>query len=169
MTETILESSQTSLRGTLRKLVLLVEGACKSPASSASLRRSTPFEVANSAAFYRVLANAQIEDETGDRLLRWATVVQCMAIGGDSSAPLPDGAMLARAGFSESRFSRLLAAGGSTVQDQCVLAARFLHSRDHSCRWDDLGALLILDAGSTTNAEQTRLRLAREYYRSLDD
>jgi hypothetical protein len=125
--------------------------------------------VARCASFHRVLANAEIEEVSIDRLLHWASLVQCMAIGGDPGAPLPDGAMLARAGLSESRFSRLLAAGGSTVHDQCLLAARFLHARGHPCRWDDLGALLILDAGSSGQAERARLRLAREYYRTLGD
>lgn len=169
MTESTIVSPQESLRHTLKRLAVLVAAACKATASSASLRRGTPADVVRSASFHRVLASTEMQEVSVDRLLGWAALVQCMAIGGDHSAPLSDGAMLARAGLSESRFSRLLAAGGSTVHDQCLLAARFLHARGHPCRWDDLGALLILDEGSSSHAERARLRLARDYYRTLGD
>lgn len=169
MTEAVSDELRGSLRGTLRTLAMHVELLCKSPATGAALRRGTPTDVAHTAAFHRVLTVAGIEDDSAERLLRWATVVQCMAIGGDSRAPLSDGAMLARVGFSESRFSRLLTAGGSTVQDQCVLASRFLHAREHPCRWDDLGALLVLDSRSGESTERIRLRLARDYFRTLGD
>jgi hypothetical protein len=52
--------------------------------------------------------------------------------------------------------------------DQSALAARFLHAREHPCRWDDLGSLILLDSGANESAERVRLRLARDYYRTLD-
>ncbi len=148
MTEAVGDELRGSFRGTLRTLAMHVELLCKSPATGAALRRGTPMDVAHSAAFHRVLTVAEIEDDSAERLLRWATVVQCMAIGGDSRAPLSD---------------------GSTIQDQCVLASRFLHAREHPCRWEDLGALLVLDSLSSESTERIRLRLARDYFRTLGD
>jgi hypothetical protein len=53
------------------------------------------------------------------------------------------------------------------LNDQCVLLARFLHARDHPAKWDDLGALLVLEEG-TAGAEFARRRLARDFYLSAD-
>lgn len=158
-----------TLRTVLRRTAVLVSAARKSPASSAALRRGSSSDVAQSAAFHRVLNHAQIDEDSIERLGAWASVIQCMAIGGAAQVQLSDGTMLARAGLSESRFSRLLSASGTSLADQCLLIARFLHSKEHLCCWEDLGSLLLLDASGSTYADHVRLRLAKDYFRTAGE
>ena len=76
-----------------------------------------------------------------------------------------DGAILAHAELSESRFSRLLASHGDGFRDQLLLVARYLHSKDASPGWSELGELTLTDELNEERADTLRLRLARDYYR----
>lgn len=143
------------------------------PGARAALRRGDPITVMRQAAFHRLVARARVDESVlaADGWLRWATVLHAMAIAIRPGAPLsqrPAGEALASAGYSESRFMRLLAADGDTLRDQIVLLARFMHSRDESLDWRDLGELVLADGIRPHTTERVRLRLARSYYKSLD-
>lgn len=161
------ENGTRSLADSLRAVAREVGLSTRSTATSAALRRGEPTDVARTAAFYRVLLNAGVEEMSPDRLARWGAIVQCMAIAGDPTARLNDGGILARAGYTESRFSRLLSSREESLRDQCVLLARLLRARDHPAKWDDLGALIVLEDGSAS-AELARRRLARDFYFSAE-
>lgn len=141
------------------------------PGARASLRRGDPATVLRQAACHRLLLALDEGALAGEGALRWATVVHAVAIGarpGATSVVRHDGDTLARAGYSEQRFARLLAARGSAFRDQVVLLARFLHSRDEPCAWLDLGELVLVEGLREQRAEWLRLRVARDYYRVLD-
>ncbi|MCU0650072.1 MAG: type I-E CRISPR-associated protein Cse2/CasB [Gemmatimonadaceae bacterium] len=149
-----------SLAGTLRVQPL-------SPGALASLRRGTSADVARQAAFHRLIADVPESWLADDALLRWATVVQCLAItGAPASHGESDGRMLATAGLTESRFARLLASHGDGLSDQLLLVARFLHAKDVRPTWVDLGELVLTDTVLPARADVIRLVLARDYYRS---
>lgn len=139
----------------------------------AALRRADPIVVMQQAVFHRLVARARVDESrmAGDGWLRWATVLHAMAIAIRPGAPLPQrpaGEALVRAGYSESRFVRLLASHGEVLRDQVVLLARFTHARDEPLDWRDFGELVLADEIRPRTAERLRLRLARSYYKSLD-
>jgi CRISPR system Cascade subunit CasB len=143
------------------------------PGARAALRRADPTTVMRQAAFHRLIVEAQIDESqiAGDGWLRWATVLHAMAIGirpGLHPPGRPAGEALARAGYAESRFMRLLAAHDELLRDQIVLLARFMHARDEPLEWRDLGELVLADTICPRTAERVRLRLARSYYKSVD-
>lgn len=161
-------STTRTLNDSLKALAVAVARAGKSPAQSAALRRGSPADVLMTATFHRLLVEAEIDVHSSERLLPWAAVAQCMAIAGAPDAPLQDGGMLARSGYTESRFSRLLTASDNTLLDLMLMAARFLHAKGHAARWNDLGALVVTDSNQSESTERVRLRLARQYYKSAD-
>lgn len=170
MTQLTEESAVTSvsLGNRLRSLAGLVAIAVKSSAARASLRRGSPMDVATTAPFFRLINQLELGDLPAPQLVRWGAVVQCMAIAGDANATISDGSLLARAGYSESRFSRLLASHDQQLLDQCLLAARFVHARDHPMRWHQVGRLMLLDTYEGSSV-QSRLQLARDYYRAVEN
>lgn len=134
----------------------------------ASLRRGSRHDVARQAAFYAALADIPDDYLPPDTLVRWAAVAQCMALTGvPTTSDGSDGSLLASSGLSESRFSRLLASHGDGFFDQLLLVARFLHSKDARPSWSDLGELALTDEVNEARADAVRLRLARDYYRTL--
>lgn len=134
----------------------------------ASLRRGSRHDVAHQAAFYATLADIPDDHLSPDTLVRWAAVAQCMALTGvPTKSDGSDGSILASTGLSESRFARLLASHGDGFFDQLLLVARFLRSKDARSSWSDLGELALTDEISEARADAVRLRLARDYYRTL--
>lgn len=136
----------------------------------ASLRRGDPSMVLRQAAFYRMASSLDDSELRGENGLRWATVVHCIAVGPKTNPPVTRGMgdALADAGYSESRFARLLSANGEAFRDQAILVARFLRAHDKPCSWLDLSELVLVESRSEKRAEQLRLNLARDYYRTLD-
>ncbi|MEP6621972.1 MAG: type I-E CRISPR-associated protein Cse2/CasB [bacterium] len=134
----------------------------------ASLRRGSRHDVVRQAAFHAALVDVPDHRLPAEDLVRWAAVAQCMAITGvPGSTTAHDGGALARAGLSESRFARLLASHGDGFFDQLLLIARFLHSKEASLAWRDLGELALTDDRLDERADALRLSLARDYYRAL--
>lgn len=137
--------------------------------SMAALRRGDARTVLAQPAFHRLTAGFDDHEFAGDGAERWATVAQGIALTG-----VPDGqreaagATLARLGFSESRFSRLLSARGSTFRNQVTLLARFARGRGTPLDWRDLGELVLLEERAEEWADALRLRLARDYYRAIE-
>lgn len=141
----------------------------------ASLRRHFPSYVVNEPAFHRLIAGLDDKMLAGDGTpLRWATVIQAIAIGtkpGEGISHERAGKALAEAGYSESRFARLLAARGQTFRDQTVLLARYMNGRQARFSWADLGELILVEgidaAWAGERGEKLRFRIARDYYREL--
>jgi CRISPR type I-E-associated protein CasB/Cse2 len=134
----------------------------------ASLRRGSAHDVARQAAFHRLLAAVPDHEIPTHDLIRWAAVAQCMALTGiPSTKSESDGTAMAHADLSESRFARLLASHGDGFRDQLLLVARYLHSKDTSLNWYELGELTLTDGINEERADTLRLRLARDYYRAL--
>ncbi len=134
----------------------------------ASLRRGDRTDVARQAAFFAVLADVPEQRLTPSSLQRWAAVVQCMAITGvPGSTDNRDGRALAQSGLAESRFARLLASHGDGFFDQLLLLARYLHSKEVSLGWRELGELALTDERNEERADEIRLSLARDFYRAF--
>jgi CRISPR system Cascade subunit CasB len=133
---------------------------------AADLRRLNP-EEPDRAAFWKALAQC-VEDErpmTDGESSRWAAVLAAMARMAPHAhqAGARAGGALARARFSEARFSRLLTARGRALADRLRRAAVFLASRGEPVDWTDLAALsVVTDHGK---AEGVRRRIASDYYR----
>jgi CRISPR system Cascade subunit CasB len=140
--------------------------------SLASLRRHSPERVAREPAFHRLLAGVPDDMlKAQDAPVRWAAVIQAIAIGakpGEPASRESAGKALAEAGYSESRFARLLAAGGSTLRAQIMLLARYMNGKQARFSWADLGELVLVEGWNGECADILRFRLARDYFRQLD-
>jgi CRISPR system Cascade subunit CasB len=97
---------------------------------------------------------------------RWGTLLMGMAhCPGLHDYDTPLGEALATAGWSETRFVRLMEAGEETLPDLIRRMAQYLASKQQHANWDDVRRLLFYQSGET--AEEIRLSIARSYYRTL--
>ena len=97
---------------------------------------------------------------------RWATLLMGMAhCAGLHDYNVPLGQALAEAGWSETRFVRLLEADDETLPVLLRRMAQYLASKQQPANWDDVRQLLFVQSGEA--AEDVRLRIARPYYRTL--
>jgi CRISPR system Cascade subunit CasB len=97
---------------------------------------------------------------------RWATLLMGMAhCAGLHDYGVPLGEALAKAGWAETRFVRLLEADGETLMVLLRRMAQYLASKQQPANWDDVRRLLFYQSGDT--AEDIRLNVARPYYRTL--
>jgi CRISPR system Cascade subunit CasB len=144
-----------------------------SPGDLAELRRMDP-EDPGCPGFWKVVVS-DLEPAgvlpAGGPLLdqaerRWAAVLQAMAIAHGFHQPGARlGAALAEAGFSELRFTRLLRARDNGLHDGVRLAARFLAAKGQVADFRGI-ADLVLSEGRPYS-EDVRRRIARDYYRTL--
>ena len=168
MTEAIAPSTVATRSRT--DLILSIGRKVHSPQMStgalAELRRGTRFDVALQAAFHGVISDVPESWLRVEYLPRWAAIAQCIAL---TYAPArrsdPDGAALASADLSETRFSRLLVSRGNGFFDQLLLVARYMRAKDAPLDWIDLGILALTTDVHEDRADATRLRLARDFYR----
>ena len=161
-------SRPSSRQDILREMARRIRNPVVGTGALASLRRGSAHDVARQAAFHRLLAEVPDHEIQTHDLIRWAAVAQCMALTGvPATKNESDGTVLARAELSESRFSRLLASHGDGFRDQLLLVARYLHSKDASLGWSELGELTLTDEANEERADTLRLQLARDYYRAL--
>ena len=131
----------------------------------AALRRMNP-AIPPPLAFYRFAFRHL--PETWDRQEgAWVTLVAGLSLMGPHAhrPGLAAGRALAEAGLSESRLERLLAADGDTMHALLLRLARFLGAKVQPLDWTDLAVLIL--STDPAKREQSRLRIAREYYRSL--
>lgn len=97
---------------------------------------------------------------------RWATLLMCMAhCAGLHDYDVPFGQALAEAGWSETRFVRLVEAGEDTLPVLLRRMAQYLASKQQPANWEQARQLLFVQSGDA--AEDVRLRVARLYYRTL--
>lgn len=133
----------------------------------ASLRRMDPRKPA--AAFFKLEgwflepvlpgdASAREDAES-----RWAAVIAGLALLGSLNDPTRRlGSALAEAGFSESRFERLLRADAERLVDDIPALARYLAAKGIRADWS-AAASLMLSAGRR-DEEPVRRHMARDYY-----
>jgi len=97
---------------------------------------------------------------------RWATLLMCMAhCPGLHDCDVPLGRGLAKAGWSELRFTRLLRAEGDGLETDLRRVAQYLKNKPQAIDWTDIAQLLFYQSGET--GEGIRLSIARTYYRTL--
>jgi len=97
---------------------------------------------------------------------RWATLLMCMAYcPGLHDYHVPLGSGLAKAGWSELRFARLLRAEREGLEIGLRRMAQYLSSKTQPVDWTDVARLLFYQKGDT--GEDIRLSIARTYYRTV--
>lgn len=140
----------------------------------AELRRIAP-EAPFTPALWKVLyrlrdegAAVAIGNEWQERT--WATLLMGMAFCISPSLNLHDydtplGQALAEAGWSETRFVRLMEADPDTLPVLVRRMAQYLASKQQPANWADVAWLLF--TRSSERSEDTRLRIARSYYGTL--
>jgi hypothetical protein len=129
----------------------------------AELRRLAP-EQPSAPAFFRILA--RIAPEAGvETMRRYAHYLRILALKPEALSGDRLGAVMAACGVSESRVQRLLTSRGETMRDQLRLIARRL-ANSGNVPWRGFADLLL--ATDDQQAEDARLRIARDYWRTLD-
>ena len=139
------------------------------PGAAAALRRG-PLDGAGAAAFWKLMAE-YVPDVTATQETGWAALVQCAALltpkgrepskksAHDHSVPM--GAALHRAGLSELRLARLLAAPQEMRRTLSIRLCRWLAgSEQNRFNLVTLGQFILFGGDSTDR------RIAREYYRA---
>lgn len=165
-------SSTPDLSGAIGRLAHAIDRIV-SPGDVAALRRMDPSDP-STAAFWRLrashLAPAGLLPEADpwreDAEKRWATIMIAMAhLSGLHAPGMPLGSALARAGFSELRFVRLLQARGDVLPRLAIESSRFLAAKGQPVDQKGL-ALLVLSDGwiDPSSTERVRRSIARDYY-----
>ena len=164
------QSSRTA-RGHLHEIVprLASEITRLDPGSAAALRRG-PLDGSGVAAFWKLMTE-HVPDVTTKQETGWATLVQCIALltpkGREPTKKsahehsVPMGQALHKAGLSEVRLARLLAAPQDMRQTFSVRLCRWLATGDQN-RFNlvTLGQFILFGDDSTDR------RIAREFYRA---
>jgi CRISPR system Cascade subunit CasB len=97
---------------------------------------------------------------------RWGLLILGMAhVPGLHRYEVPLGEALARAGWSEMRFVRLMEASADALPVLVRRMAQYLASKEQPANWDDVRQLLF--SVDRDYSEDVRLRIARSYYRTL--
>ena len=149
----------------------------------AELRRMDP-DVPDKAVFWRLLAP---HDLLGDSDLerKWALILHGIAlmtptVGGDGNGRTahngytPVGRALflgsesrrESAFYSETRFNRLLTARGPMLRTLLARMFRMLAATGVSFNWREMAQFILNDSYDEDSAEESRRRLARDYYRA---
>jgi CRISPR system Cascade subunit CasB len=160
------EPTLASLVGTLARAV----ERDLSPGDLAALRRLDPVD-ATTPAFWRACATylqpagavPQSDPARSEVERRWAAILSSLAqMKGMHRGDASLGSALARAGYSDARFERLLRARDEALLRQARDAARFLSAKGQPANLADLARLVLSDG--RTDEETTRRRTARDYY-----
>ncbi len=97
---------------------------------------------------------------------RWAALLMGMSMTSGMHNPgVPLGEALARAGWSELRFVRLLRSRGDRLFEEVRRISQYLNSKSQEANWTDMADLLLNQEGEW--AEKHRRRIARHYYHQL--
>ena len=167
-TEQAAESTQTfSLDRIVGALSSRMESGGLTTGNLAELRRISPTEP-YTPALWRLLillelgnAPEWIQQKTWER--RWATLMMGMAYcNGLHDFHTPLGNALARAGWSELRFVRLMRASDDALETQIRHIAQFLASKSQAANWADMARLLFYQSGDA--GENIRIAISRNYY-----
>ena len=150
----------------------------------AELRRMNPDEP-DAAAFWRIMARYDLlgVEEAAER--RWGLIIHGIALmtptnrgeGNPSTAhngSMPVGRALylggetqrATAFYSDARLSRLLTSGGPMLRTLLARMFRMLAAGGASFNWREMAQFILNEGYNDDAAEQSRRRIAREYYRA---
>lgn len=137
----------------------------------AELRRIDP-EEPYTPALWRTLVGYGIDERWGDgewreaQEVRWAALLMGMAHTVGLHDPYTSlGEALADAGWSETRFVRLMESRDTRLVEEVRRVAQYLSSKSQKANWTDV-ADLVLDQDAEW-AESQRRKIARNYYRRL--
>lgn len=166
------ENGTPSLSRSVGKIATLMqrEGGGLSTGDLAELRRISP-DAPFTPALWKLLLGLKLDESPpwisqSEWERRWAVLSMGMAIcAGLHDYNIPLGQALASAGWSELRFVRLLRAEGEKLETHVRWIAQYLASKSQPANWDDVRKLLFSQSGDY--AENTRLKIARSYYRTL--
>lgn len=137
-----------------------------SPGDLAELRRMDEIP---GAAFWKLMAHVQpqlLEEERPAQTRAWVRLTREMArLAGFHAANTPLGEALAKAKVSEMRFNRLLRADDAQIDAQLRAVVHQLAAAAQPFNQVELGQLVL--STDDTARERIRLKLARDYYRSI--
>ena len=150
----------------------------------AELRRMDPDEP-DAAVFWRLMAQYDLLDVGGAVERKWALIIHGIALmtptssgegnrGTAHNGQLPVGRALFLGGesqratgfYSEARLNRLLTAGGPMLRTLLARMFRMLAASGVSLNWREMTQFILNEGYDEDAAEQTRRRIAREYYRA---
>jgi CRISPR type I-E-associated protein CasB/Cse2 len=131
----------------------------------AALRRLDP-DHPQDGAFFRLLAASVPEPlARGELLTRWGLIVWAMAQMPDELSVRSLGQALAPV-MSEARVNRLLASRGAAFRAQVRCAVRILTTGGVGLPYRELGQLIFTEGRREPLAEEMRLAIARDYWRT---
>ena len=149
----------------------------------AQLRRMDP-DSPDAAAFWRLMARQDLF-RTSDTEAKWALIIHGIALmtatnSGDGNPRTahdgytPVGRALFQGGdlqrgmgfYSETRFNRLMTSRGQMLRILLRRMFRMLASADVSFNWREMASFILNDGYDEEAAEQSRRRIAREYYQA---
>jgi len=151
----------------VEKLAKIIGDENFPPGDRATLRRMTP-GMDPPLKFYRVFYRIIGVDEEY-RLGKWMAICAGMAIMSPHphNRKIKTGKALAKAGYSELRLERLLAAKGKTKERLLLNAARFLAAKRIAVNWVTFALLLLVR--SDEKYEKAKRGIARDYYLNKND
>lgn len=129
----------------------------------AELRRLDPDQI-QSPVFFRILARTAPEAGV-ESMRQYAHYLRILALKPEALSNDRLGAVMAAEKISESRVQRLLTARGEALRDQLRLLGRRLANAGN-VPWKGFADLLLTT--DDEKAEDKRLKLARDYWRTLD-
>lgn len=159
-------SSPQSLSSVVGRIAAVIGSEDFPTGDRARLRRLAPGE-SPPLAFYR-FAFRHLPEGWDRNQPAWITLVSGLAL----MSPRPHqpgrhaGQVLAESGYSEMRLERLLAADYATLYTLLLRAVRFLAAKGEKCDWLDLSPLLF--SRESSKREEARLRIARDFYRTVN-
>jgi len=158
------------LGSTVGTVARRMESEGLSTGDMAELRRVDP-EEPYTPALWKLMIENDLSDTPRwlpehERERRWAALFMGMAMtAGQHSFEMPLGRALAKAGWSELRFVRLMRQRDDKLIQEIRRMAQFLGSKEQSADWTGVGHLLFSQQGDP--AEHRRRSIARDYYREL--
>lgn len=162
--------ARADVRALFYSIAATVRGGGLGAGDLAGLRRMDPARL-DAPAFWKLAGLHLDQVLPGDAVARarletaWAAVAVALAVLGDLQArDVRLGSALARAGYSDKRFVRLLRADRERLVDEIPQLARFLAAKQAAADLVDAAALLV-----GKGAEHVRRHLARDYYSTLPD
>lgn len=142
----------------------------------AGLRRMDP-DSARPAIFWKLLAEENLLEYNRIVENKWALILHGIALmtptntGEGATRTAHDGAMpvgraLNDGGYSEMRFNRLLTAREDMLRTLLARMFRMLAAEDMSFNWREMAQFILYEGYDEEAAEQSRRRIARDYYRA---
>ncbi|WP_158306639.1 type I-E CRISPR-associated protein Cse2/CasB [Polymorphum gilvum] len=134
----------------------------------AALRRTNPDLLPGLPVFHRLLARINPSVNEQDAAV-WGAILHVVALTAPNGHSLPAGEALCKAGLSESRFARLMAARNDALLDQVTIVARRLSASQMPIDWSHIAKLLLADHhGDREDAQRQRFRIAKDFYHELE-